>query len=171
MQDLENMKKMVDTTGHGVWVQASTLGSLEALLAFLKQSKIPVSGVNIGPISKKDVMKASVMLEHAPEYAVMLAFDVKVPRDVRDVADELGVKIFTAEIIYHLFDQFTAYIDDLKKKTKEESAPEAVFPVRLRIFPEYIFNKKDPILLGVEVIDGQLRLGTPIVVPSKDVRR
>jgi len=32
----------------GVYVQASSLGSLEALLAFLEQSKIPVSAINIG---------------------------------------------------------------------------------------------------------------------------
>ena len=39
-------------------MQASTLGSLEALLEFLKQSKIPVSEINIGPVNKKDVQKA-----------------------------------------------------------------------------------------------------------------
>jgi translation initiation factor 5B len=26
------------------------------------------------------------------------------------MADEVGVRIFTADIIYHLFDQFTAYM-------------------------------------------------------------
>lgn len=68
MQDLESMRNKVDTTGVGVYVQASTLGSLEALLDFLKDSKIPVSGINIGPINKKDVIRASIMLEHKKEY-------------------------------------------------------------------------------------------------------
>eukprot|EP01115_Flamella_aegyptia_P011733 TRINITY_DN55_c0_g1_i2.p1 TRINITY_DN55_c0_g1~~TRINITY_DN55_c0_g1_i2.p1 ORF type:complete len:1001 (-),score=301.93 TRINITY_DN55_c0_g1_i2:28-3030(-) len=167
MADLENMRKRIDTSGKGVWVQASTLGSLEALLEFLKESKIPVSGVNIGPVNKKDVIRASVMLEHKPEYAVILAFDVKVSKEAKEIADEMGVKIFTAEIIYHLFDQFTAYIEKLKNDQKAAAAPEAVFPCRLKIYPEYIFNKKDPIVLGVEVVEGSLRIGTPIVVPAK----
>ncbi len=51
--------------GEGVCVQASTLGSLEALLEFLRSPavKIPVSGINIGPVHRRDVMRASVMLE------------------------------------------------------------------------------------------------------------
>jgi len=59
-------------------------------------------------------------------------------------------------------------MEDLQEKKKEETSPEAVFPCKLRIIPEYIFNKKDPIVLGVEVIDGILKIGTPIVVPSKE---
>ena len=45
-------------------VQASTLGSLEALLEFLRsQESVPVSSIAIGPIHRKDVMRAKVMLE------------------------------------------------------------------------------------------------------------
>lgn len=99
--------------GEGVCVQASTLGSLEALLEFLKSPavKIPVSGINIGPVHKKDIMRASVMLEKGrKKFACLLAFDVPVTREAREMAESLGVRVFTADIIYHLFDQFTAYL-------------------------------------------------------------
>ncbi len=46
----------VEKSGRGVSVQASTLGSLEALLDFLKDCKIPVANVGIGPVFKRDVM-------------------------------------------------------------------------------------------------------------------
>jgi hypothetical protein len=42
MSDLADLFANIDKSGRGVWVQASTLGSLEALLTFLKSSKIPV---------------------------------------------------------------------------------------------------------------------------------
>jgi translation initiation factor 5B len=93
----------------GVFVQASTLGSLEALVEFLKSSKIPYAGVNIGPVHKKDIMKASVMLERDNQWACVLAFDVRVEREAQEMADNLGVRIFTADIIYHLFDSFMKY--------------------------------------------------------------
>ncbi len=43
----------------------------------------------------------------AKKYAVILAFDVTVGKEARELSEEFGVKIFTADIIYHLFDQFT----------------------------------------------------------------
>jgi translation initiation factor 5B len=32
--------------------------------------------------------------------------------------------------------------------------------------PQHIFNKKSPIIVGVEIIDGVLKLGTPLVIPT-----
>lgn len=38
---------------------------------------------------------------------MILAFDVPVSKEARELSEEFNVKIFTADIIYHLFDQFT----------------------------------------------------------------
>lgn len=160
MSDLENLLSRVATDQRGVSVQASTLGSLEALLEFLKVSKIPVANISIGPVYKRDVLMAGTMLEKAKEYAVMLCFDVKVDKEAVAYAAEIGVKIFTADIIYHLFDDFTKHMAELTEQRKEESKLLAVFPCVLR--PVAVFNKKDPIVIGVDVIEGSLRLHTPL---------
>lgn len=47
----------------------------------------------------------------------------------------------------------------------------AVFPVKLRVLPQFIFNSRDPIVMGVSIEAGVLRQGTPLCVPSKGVRR
>lgn len=168
MSDLTGILDSVKATKRGVMVQASTLGALEALLEFLRtcDPPIPVSCVNLGPVHKKDVMRASVQLEHQKEFATILAFDVKVHNDATELSQELGVRIFTADIIYHLFDQFTAYMDNFREARREEFEDVAVFPCVLKILPNCIFNKKDPIILGVDVEEGILKIGTPLVVPT-----
>ncbi|KAK3688143.1 hypothetical protein B0T22DRAFT_439706 [Podospora appendiculata] len=160
--DLATLFSRVEKSGRGVSVQASTLGSLEALLDFLKTCKIPVANVGIGPVFKRDVMQCSTMLEKAPDYAVMLCFDVKVDKEAQQYADDNGVKIFTADIIYHLFDAFTKHMNELTEKKKEESKLLAVFPCVLN--PVAVFNKSGPIVIGVDVAEGQLRIGTPLAV-------
>ncbi len=204
--------------GEGVCVQASTLGSLEALLEFLKSPAvdIPVSGIAIGPVHKKDVMRANVMMERGvKKFAVILAFDVPVTKEAREMAEDLGVRIFTADIIYHLFDQvrtfstgqllkavghcsvcksilccalivapspcvrsigsasllvcskyglclkclsppvqFTAYLKTVREEEQEAAKLLAVFPCILKIMPTCVFNKKDPIVVGVEIMEG-----------------
>jgi translation initiation factor 5B len=160
MSDLENLLSRVAKSRRGVSVQASTLGSLEALLEFLRASKIPVGYVNIGPVFKRDVIQTATMLEKAKEYAVMLCFDVKVDKDAAQYAADLGIKVFTADIIYHLFDAFTKHIEERNEQKKEENKLLAVFPCVLK--PVAVFNKHDPIVVGVDVVEGSLKLLTPI---------
>ncbi|KAK4918640.1 eukaryotic translation initiation factor 5B, partial [Elasticomyces elasticus] len=162
MADLQNLLSKVSKDSKGVSVQASTLGSLEALLEFLKQMKIPVANISIGPVFKRDIMMAGTMLEKNKEFAVMLCFDVKIDKDAAAYAEEVGVKIFTADIIYHLFDDFTKHMNQLKEQRKEESKLQAVFPCVLN--PLQVFNKKDPIVIGLDVVDGNLRPLTPIAI-------
>jgi translation initiation factor 5B len=99
MSDLTSLYDNIDKSGRGVCVQASTLGSLEALLDFLKSSKIPVSGINIGPVFKRDVMRAGIMLEKAKELACILCFDVTVDKEAERVAEEMGIRLFKGRFL------------------------------------------------------------------------
>jgi len=165
--EIDNALGKIKLSDKGVFVQASTLGSLEALLEFLKTSKIPVAGINIGPVHKKDVMKASVMLERDEQWAIIMAFDVKVEREAAEQAENLGVLVFTADIIYHLFDQFMQHRADMKKRKQEEFRSKAVFPFKLRILPNHVFAKRQPIVVGVKIEAGQLHVGTSVCVHNE----
>ena len=167
------LEKYVDKTTEGVCVQASTIGSLEALLEFLYQSKIPVSSVNIGPVHKKDVLKAMKSLVTTSvgvnkEYACLLAFDVKVMPDAEQFAEENNIKIFTARIIYHLFDDFTEYVEQCKRERKSGQGTKAVFPAICEMVPDACFNRTNPIVIGLNVIEGILKPGTPLCIPDRE---
>ena len=166
MEDFESIMKGFKRDPVGVYVQASTLGSLEALLHYLhtREPAVPVASVGIGPLHRKDVVVASTMLEHRREYATVLAFDVKVTPEAAEMAERLGVRIFSADIIYHLTDQFDAFLKDQLARRQAASLAEAVFPVVCRIIPTAVFNAKDPIVVGVDVLEGKLKIGTPLCV-------
>lgn len=168
-RDVSQIFTYINANGKGVHVQASTVGSLEALLEFLKESKIPVSSISIGPVFKKDVMKAQSQIEkgNKKQYASVLAFDIKVHQEAVDYAENNGVKIFTADIIYHLFDQFTKYVADVKKEEKMAlgKGQEAYFPCVLKIVE--VFRTSNPIIVGIDVLGGVLRKNTPLCVPDK----
>ena len=66
MKDFASLTTNLALDDMGVFAQASTLGALEALLQFLRHEcdpPIPVAAANIGPIFKRDVMRAGLMHE------------------------------------------------------------------------------------------------------------
>jgi len=170
MEEFDSILNGFQKQTEGVYVKASTLGSLEALLSFLETDmKIPVFDVGIGEVHKKDVKKALVMKEKShPEYAVILAFDVAVNKEAKIQADKDDVQIMTADIIYHLQEKFKTYMDKVNESKKTQSRAEVVFPCMLQIDKGCVFRKKDPLIVGCDILGGQLRVGTLLCVPEKD---
>ena len=170
-EDIKKIKKKVKLSKEGVGVAASTLGSLEALLDFLKASKIPVSTVCIGDVTKNDLTKILTPFVQEDnrckkkEYLTLLAFDVKLLPDAIKFAEEYHIKIISAKIIYHLFDGFMKHVEHIKEERKKEEGKKAVFPCVLKQLE--VFNKKDPIILGIDVVKGVLKIGTPLCVSSR----
>lgn len=87
---------------------------------------------------------------------------MKVLQDAQKFAEENEIKIFTANIIYHLTDYFTKYVEEVKEERRIKEGKDAVFPCVLKQVAT--FRKSDPIVLGVDVESGVVKIGTPIVV-------
>lgn len=73
----------------------------------------------------------------------------------------------TANIIYHLFDEYTAYMKVCVDERKAKYSDKAVFPAIVEIIKGSVFNNKKPILVGMRVKHGILKVGTPLCVPDK----
>jgi len=174
--DVEELKRMVDSrpsglscrrAPEGVYVMASSQGSLEGLWTLLAAGNIPVSQWAIGEVQKGDVMKASLMKKKRKEYAVMLCFDVRVNPQAQALADKEGIQIITADTIYSVVKQFTLFLDRFNAAQKQQTKDDVVFPVILKIDRQNIFNRCNPLIFGCKILEGQLRVGTPICVPEK----
>jgi translation initiation factor 5B len=95
MDDLATLERFtVGAKGKGVYVQADTLGALEALLTFLQSNKVPIFDFGIGPLHAKSIRSQVLMAERAPEYACVLAFNVSIEQDAKVLAAKEGLKIF-----------------------------------------------------------------------------
>ncbi len=59
-------------------------------------------------------------------------------------------------------DYFTKYVNEVREERKAKEGKEAVFPCVLKQVAT--FRKSDPVVLGVDVESGVIKIGTPLVV-------
>ncbi len=154
---------LIRTDLEGVIVKADTLGSVEALVAQLRRFGIPVRRADVGSVSKADVFEAQAMRSSNPKYAAVLAFNVRVPDEVAREAASRGVKIIHDVIIYQLVDRFIEFLESEKAKEVEELLNRFPLPAKIRVIPGYVFRRSDPAIVGVEVLEGRLRPGVPLI--------
>jgi len=154
----EEVEKLrIATDVEGVVLKTDTLGSLEAIAEILRREGVPIRLADVGDVSKRDVTEAAVVKEHEPLYGAVLAFDVKVLPDAADEARDRGVRVFEANIIYHLIENYTGWMRGEQEARMTKEFDKFVLPGKLRVLPGYVFRKAHPAIFGVEVVAGMIK--------------
>ena len=154
----EEVEKLrIATDVEGVVLKTDALGSLEAIAEILRREGVPIRLADVGDVSKRDVTEASVVKEHEPLYGAVLAFDVKVLPDAAEEARNRGVRVFEANIIYHLIENYTAWMRSEQEARMTKEFDKFVMPGKLRVLPGYVFRKAHPAIFGVEVVAGTIK--------------
>lgn len=149
--------------GDGITLKADTLGSLEASIRLLQRENITVGRVNIGNVTRKDVVEASSLKERNPYNAVILAFNVKIPRDVETFAKENKIPIFSDSVVYLLIEKYTKWKEEMKEDEKK-NVYEKLQPIgRVKVLPNCCFRVNKPAIFGVKVELGKIKKGTDLI--------
>ncbi len=171
-EDVENYVKLIReevsqavfrVESDGVVVKADTLGSLEAIVTALKRESIPIRLADVGNVSKNDVIEAIVVKKSKPEYGIILAFNVKVLEEARELAEKERIPIFLDNIIYRLLENALKWAKEYKLVEKMKILESLVRPAKIKIIPGYVFRRSDPAIVGVEVLEGTIKPGYPLM--------
>ncbi len=153
----EVQRLRISTDADGVVLKTDALGSLEAIAESLRKNNIPIRLADVGEVSKRDVVEASVVRENEPLYGVVLAFNVKVLPDAEEEAKARKVPIFRHNIIYHLVDDYLRWMEREREARERGEFERLIRPAKIRILPGYIFRRAKPAIVGIEILTGTIK--------------
>lgn len=141
----------------GVVLKADTIGSLEAMIKLIGEANIPVRKAEVGSVTKQDIVEVQNLQDKTRK--VVLAFNVKTLDDAETNAKDLGVTIFTNNIIYRLIDEYKEWSSKAKEREIQEKLASVNRPCIVKILKGFVFRTNNPAIFGVEVQKGVMKAG------------
>lgn len=142
----------------GIIVKTDTLGSLEALIKLLNEEFIPIRKAEVGHVTKQDVIEAENVKEKLRR--VILAFNVEILEEAKNLARDLKIEIFQNNIIYRLLEEYKEWVLKSREREIEEKLEKVTRPCEIVLLKGYVFRSSNPAIFGVEVKKGLLKPGT-----------
>lgn len=155
LKEIEDIK--IDTDELGIVVKADTLGSLEALVNLLRNMEIPIRAADIGDVSRRDVVDASIVKKENLLYGVIVAFNVKILPSAAEEIKASDIKLFSSNVIYQLIEDYHDWIKAAEEKKKKAWLEAIIKPAKIRVIPKLIFRNSKPAIVGIEVLSGTIK--------------
>ncbi|EQD27333.1 eukaryotic translation initiation factor 5B [mine drainage metagenome] len=151
----------IETTVEGITLKADALGSLEAFAYEVQQRGIKIRSASIGDISKKDLINVSTI--NNPMDRVIAGFNVSLMPDAREDLVNYDASVITGNIIYSIVQDLETAITGRKSAMEESTMKSMPIPSRISIMPEYIFRATKPVIVGVKVYTGRIKVGDTLI--------
>ena len=138
-------------------VKCDTIGSSEAIKAALKKIQVEGTNLSIVHISSGDVSQGDVVLASASK-AIIIAFNVRISSQIKEIAKDEGVEIRYYDIIYKL-------LEDIEAALKGKLGPvfEEVIHGHMEVRSLFKASKVGQII-GCYVTDGKIKSSDKIRV-------
>ncbi len=149
----EVKKVFIETDKLGIVLKADTLGSLEALIGMVRKKGIPIRIADIGPVTKRDAVQASIVREKDRYLGVILAFNVKVLEEAKSVP----VPIFQDRVIYSLIDSYMEWVEREREAEARAIFSSFTMPAKFQVLKGFVFRRSNPAIFGIEVLAGRVK--------------
>ncbi|MHA2497120.1 MAG: translation initiation factor IF-2 [Candidatus Hodarchaeales archaeon] len=169
MEDVEQevSQVIIETEGEGIILKSDSLGSLEAIVRYLKEQGVPIRIARVGPVSRREIIEASIVRETNESVGAVLAFHVGLLPNAEEEKDKLGIPIFQNDIIYRLYEEYEVWVEDLQLRREAEALKELASPAKVKVLP-YVFRQSHPAVVGVEVLAGILKSRVTVLTPTNE---
>ncbi len=161
--EAEYREAVIESEKDGVMVKADALGSLEAIAGIFSTAGIPIRKAAIGAVTKKDVAEAASVSQKNKFLGCIFSFNLPVSREAEKEMQEKGVKLFNEKVIYNLLENYKRWVEEEKITERKTAFEHLVFPGKIRILPGHCFRVSNPLICGIEVLEGRIKKGASLL--------
>jgi translation initiation factor 5B len=140
----------------GLYIKGDTIGSLEALVKESREKGIDIRKVEIGSISRRDIMETAAV--NNPLERVIFAFNVKILPEAKEELVNTDVTVFNEDVIYTIIENYDIWLAKKKEELEKKRREDYTHPGMIKFLPEYVFRVSHPAVIGVRVLGGRIKV-------------
>ncbi len=146
-----------DEKSGGVIVCADSIGSLDAMKKLSESEGIQVGLAKIGSPTKRDLDLAKV------GNRAIMCFNVKIDREVAELAGAEKVVLIQGKAIYSIIDQYKTFLSQQKDRELQDKLSKIILPAKFRVIEKSVFRRSNPCVFGAEILLGEIRPGYRVI--------
>jgi len=101
---------------------------------------------------------------------VVIGFNVSILPEAEQMGRDKNIKLFLSDVIYKIIEDYEKWCEEKIERESQQRLEKVVRPCKIRIIPGFIFRKRNPAIVGVEVLAGVIKPNTPLKnVKGKDI--
>ena len=162
IQEIKSQSQVnIELDKDGLFIKADTIGSLEALAKESREHSLNIRKVEIGNISRRDIMETSAL--NNPLERIIFAFNVKILPEAKEELLNTEVTVFNEDVIYTIIENYDVWLAKKKEELEKKRREDYVHPGMIKFLPEYVFRISHPAVIGVRVLGGRIKVDMRLI--------